>query len=118
MFRQHIQGVDFLGVSGRVHFKNGDRLSNILIKQKFASRSVAIGQFAHAHGQNDTYAGGLEWDPDKITWATGRVPRDLLPGEASNLRWLHIVIIYGIARASVMFWMLVLHSLLHQSSQT
>jgi len=81
MFRHRIQQVDFLGVSGRVHFKNGDRLSNILIKQKFASRSVAIGQFVHAHEQNDTYAGGLEWDPDKIMWATGRVPRDLLPGK-------------------------------------
>ena len=35
MFRHRIQEVDFFGVSGRVHFKNGDRLSNILIKQKF-----------------------------------------------------------------------------------
>lgn len=70
-----------MGVSGRVHFNKGDRLSNILIKQKFASRSVAIGQFIHAHKPNDTYAGGLEWDPKRITWATGRVPRDLLPGK-------------------------------------
>ena len=82
MFRHRIQEVDFFGVSGRVHFKNGDRLSNILIKQKFSLRSVAIGQFVHAREQNDTYAGGLKWDHDKITWATGRVPGDLLPGKA------------------------------------
>lgn len=81
MFRQRIQQVDFLGVSGRVYFNKGDRLSNILIKQKFASRFVAIGQFIPVHEPNETYAGGLEWDPNRITWATGKIPRDLLPGK-------------------------------------
>ena len=81
MFRQRIQEVDFLGVSGRVHFKNGDRLSNVLIKQRFASRSVAIGQFIHTNEQNGSVPGRLEWDPSRITWATGKIPRDVLPGK-------------------------------------
>ena len=88
MFRQHIQQVNFWGVSGRVHFNNGDRLSNILIKQKFPSRAVAIGQFIHANEPNVSVVGSLEWDPDRITWATGQIPSDLLPGKAhvSNLQ--------------------------------
>jgi len=79
LFRQRIQQVDFLGVSGRVHFKNGDRLSNILIKQQFASHSVAIGHFIHVSEPNSSTSGRLEWDPTRIKWATGQIPSDLLP---------------------------------------
>ena len=85
MFRSYIQQVDFMGVSGRVHFNKGDRLSDVIIKQKFPSRSLTIGEFIHAHKPNDTYAGGLEWNPSRITWASGTVPRDVLPGKPLQL---------------------------------
>ena len=81
MFRRYIQQVDFLGVSGRVHFNKGDRLSDIIIKQKFTSHSVTIGNFIHAHKPNATYSGGLQWNPNTITWASGTIPSDVLPGE-------------------------------------
>ena len=38
---------------------------------------------------------------------------DFCFGTRAILRWLHTVIIYCVAHASVMFWMLVLHSFLH-----
>lgn len=79
--RERIQEVNFLGVSGRVHFKNGDRLASILIKQQFVSRYEVIGQFVHAKDSNGSLPGHLEWDPSRIKWATGQIPSDLLPGK-------------------------------------
>ena len=81
IFRERIQEVNFLGVSGRVHFKNGDRLASILIKQQFVSRYEVIGQFVHAKDSNGSLPGHLEWDPSRIKWATGQIPSDLLPGK-------------------------------------
>ena len=81
IFRERIQEVNFLGVSGRVHFKNGDRLASILIKQQFVSRYEVIGQFVHAKDSNGSLPGHLEWDPRRIKWATGQIPSDLLPGK-------------------------------------
>lgn len=66
-------------MSGRVHFNKGDRLSDIIIKQKFTSHSVTIGNFIHAHKPNATYSGGLQWNPNTITWASGTIPSDVLP---------------------------------------
>lgn len=86
IFRQFIQEVDFLGVSGRVHFKNGDRLSNIVIKQKFALRSLAIGHFIDANDTKNPVMGQLVLDPSQITWATGQIPPDRLsePGPKNS----------------------------------
>ena len=82
-----------MGVSGRVHFKNGDRVSNVLIKQKFATRSVAIGKFIPVIGPNDSESGTLDWDVSKITWAAGVLPRDLLPGKSHRMSWSAIRIL-------------------------
>lgn len=81
IFRERIQEVNFLGVSGRVHFKNGDRLASILIKQQFVSRYEVIGKFVHDNDSNGSLPGHLEWDPSRIKWATGQIPSDLLPGK-------------------------------------
>lgn len=86
-FRRYIQQVDFLGVSGRVHFNKGDRLSDIIIKQKFTSHSAIIGHFIHSHKPNATYSGGLQWNPNKITWASGTIPSDVLPGELLHFNY-------------------------------
>ena len=81
IFRERIQEVNFLGVSGRVHFKNGDRLANILVKQQFVSRYEVIGQFVHAKDINGSLPGHLQWDLSRIKWTTGQIPGDLLPGK-------------------------------------
>ena len=81
IFRERIQEVNFLGVSGRVHFKNGDRLASILIKQQFVSRYEVIGQFVHAKDSNGSFPSRLQWDSSRIKWATGHIPSDLLPSK-------------------------------------
>lgn len=64
-----------------MHFKNGDRLASILIKQQFVSRYEVIGQFVHAKDSNGSFPSRLQWDSSRIKWATGHIPSDLLPGK-------------------------------------
>jgi hypothetical protein len=80
IFREFIQQTDFLGVSGRVHFRNGDRLSTIIIQQNFATKSTVIGRFVPIVAPNDTLSGTLRLDEPSIIWASGVIPSDSLPG--------------------------------------
>ena len=52
---------------------------------------------------------GSSRDIFRLIWEEERIPENWRTG----VKWLHRVITYGVARASVIFWMLFLHSLLH-----
>lgn len=80
LFREYIQQTHFTGVSGLVHFRDGDRLSIINIRQNFATTSKLIGRFVPEISQNNVSNGHLIIDEKSIKWATGSIPRDSLQG--------------------------------------
>ncbi|KAK3745173.1 hypothetical protein QZH41_011976, partial [Actinostola sp. cb2023] len=84
LFREFIQQTHFVGVSGLVHFRNGDRLSNINIKQNFATTSTMIGRFVPVTSQHHVYKGRLQLEETSITWSSGMVPRDSLTGTVTK----------------------------------
>nr|XP_006824736.1 PREDICTED: gamma-aminobutyric acid type B receptor subunit 2-like [Saccoglossus kowalevskii] len=69
MIMEAMNETDFVGVTGRVRFRNGDRLGTILYKQFVDGRYANIGEY-HAH--SDDYF----INNDLIHWADGSPPLD------------------------------------------
>ncbi|XP_077978832.1 gamma-aminobutyric acid type B receptor subunit 2-like [Glandiceps talaboti] len=69
MFMEAMNETDFVGVTGPVRFKDGNRLGTIMYEQFQAGTEVKIGEF---YAYSDAYNLSL----DQIIWAGGSPPRD------------------------------------------
>nr|XP_006813973.1 PREDICTED: gamma-aminobutyric acid type B receptor subunit 2 [Saccoglossus kowalevskii] len=69
MIMEAMNETDFVGVTGRVRFNEGDRLGTIVYEQFVDSSHVKIGEY---HAYSDSYF----LNNDKIHWADGSPPLD------------------------------------------